>query len=80
VDLEAGMLPDQRSRGAGVVEVDVAQEEVADVREREVAFSETAFECRDPRRRAAVMEREAVLGLYEVAADDASGALVVEVD
>jgi hypothetical protein len=67
------MLPDERPGGAGVVEVDVAQEQVADVLEIEAVLGEAA-------RGSAVMEREAVLGLDEVAADDALGALVAEVD
>jgi hypothetical protein len=74
------MLPDERPGGAGVVEVDVAQEQVADVLEIEAVLGEALLERGDAARGSAVMEREAVLGLDEVAADDALGALVAEVD
>jgi hypothetical protein len=39
------MLTDEHSGGASVVEVDVAEEQVAEVREREPAFCEALFEC-----------------------------------
>jgi hypothetical protein len=63
-----------------MVEVDVAEEEVADVGQREPAFREALLECREVARGAAVEERGPVLGLEEVATDDALGAEVVEVD
>jgi hypothetical protein len=80
VDLETRVLPNEDTRGAGVVEVDVAEEEVADVGRREPARREALLECREIARRAAVEERRPVLGLEQVAADDALGAEVVEVD
>jgi len=80
VDLELGLLPDERAGGAGVVEMDVAEEQVVDVGEREPAPREASLQCRDGGGRAAVEEREAVVGLDQVAADDALGAEVVEVD
>jgi hypothetical protein len=60
--------------------MDVAQQEVPEVGERDPAAFESAFECRDAARGPAVEQREAVVGLDEVAADDALGAAVKEVD
>jgi hypothetical protein len=80
VDLETRVLPDEDARGARMVEVDVAEEEVADVGERKPALGEALLERREIARRAAVEERGPVLGLEQVAADDALGAEVVEVD
>jgi hypothetical protein len=80
VHLKIGVLADERSRGARVVEVDVAQEQVAEVLQPDPVVGETAFERRKAARRTAVMERETVLGLEQVGADDALGALVAEVD
>jgi hypothetical protein len=75
--LEPGSLPDERAGGAGVVEMDVAEEQVVDVGEREPAPREASLQCRDGGGRAAVEEREAVVSLDQVAADDALGAEVV---
>jgi hypothetical protein len=80
VYLEVAVLADEDSRGARVVEVDVAQEQMADVREREPVLAKALLERRDAARGAAVEEREAGVGLEEVGADDALGALVAEVD
>jgi len=60
--------------------VDVAEDEVAEVLDREPAFRETALERGEIGRRAAVEERGPVVRLEQVAADDALGAEVVEVD
>jgi hypothetical protein len=54
---------DEHACGAGVVEVDVAQQQVAEVRERETTLLEPALERRNAAGRAAVVERETVLGL-----------------
>jgi hypothetical protein len=78
--LKIGVHAHERSRGACMIEVDVAEEEVADVWKGEAVLGETLLERRNAARRAAVMEREAVLGLEQVGADDAVGALVAEVD
>lgn len=78
--LKIGVLADECSRGAGVVQVNVAQEQVVDVTEGEAVFGETLLERWDARRGAAVVEREAVVGLEQVGGDDALGAPVAEVD
>jgi hypothetical protein len=74
------MLAYEHTRGACVVEVDVAEEQVAQVRELEAVLLEPSFERRDAARRPAVEEREPVVGLDEVAPDDALVAAMVEVD
>jgi hypothetical protein len=63
-----------------VVEVDVAEQQVTDVGESESALGQFAFERGDVARRAAIEEREAVVGLEQIAADDALAVEVVEVD
>ena len=73
------MLADEGAGGAGVVEVDVREEKMADVRQLEPALGETGLQRVDARRRAAVVDRRPVVGLDQVRADDALG-LVVEVD
>jgi hypothetical protein len=80
VHLQARVLADEDTCGSGVVEVDVAQQQVADVGEREAAVTEGLLETRDADRRAAVVEGKPVGGLEQVAADDALGAQMVEVD
>ena len=74
------MLPDEGARGAGMVEVDVAEQQVADVGERVSAGGESLLERGDVGRRPTVEKREAVVRLEQIAADDALGAEVVEVD
>ena len=63
------MLAHERSRGAGVVEMDVREEEAAQVAELDAARRQRVLERRKAARRAAVVEREAVVGLDEVGAD-----------
>jgi hypothetical protein len=74
------MPANEHARGAGVVEVDVAEQQVTDVGELEIALGERPFERGDVAGWPAVEEREAVVGLEQVAADDALGAAVMEVD
>jgi hypothetical protein len=80
VNLEAGMLADEDACGSRVVEVDVAEEEVADVLKGQAVGRETLFEVRDARGGAAVEERRTVRGVEEVARDDPLGTPVVEID
>jgi hypothetical protein len=80
VHLKARVLPDKRPRGARVVEVDVAQEQVPEVAQRPPALRQALLERGDGGRRAAVEEREPVLRVEQVAADDALGAEMVEID
>jgi hypothetical protein len=63
-----------------MVEVDVAQQEMADIGERESAPREAPFKRGDCARRAAVEERRAIVGLEEVAADNALRAEVMKVN
>ena len=51
-----------------------------DVAEREAALCEAGFQCLDRRRRPAVEERRAVVGVEQVRGDRALVAHVVEVD
>ena len=69
VDDQFGMLAHERSRGPGVVEMDVREEEAAQVAELETAGRQRLMERRKAARRAAVVEREPVLGLDEIGAD-----------
>ena len=66
--------------GAGVVEVDVREQQVPDVLEGQPALGEAGLQRADRRRRPAVEQREAVVGLDDVDADDAVEAEVHEVD
>jgi hypothetical protein len=49
------MLADQRAGGAGVVEVDVREQQVADVGELEPAVGESLLQRREAGRRPAVV-------------------------
>src|ERR1700752_839030 len=79
VDLKRRMLADEDSCGSGVVEVDVREQEMAHLREREAALAQPGLQRRNARRRPAVEESGTVRRLQQVAADDARR-LVVEVD
>jgi hypothetical protein len=74
------MLAHERAGRAGVIEVDVREQQVADVREREAALRQA------PRQRlrrggwTAVEEREAVGCLQQVRADDTLVPEVQEVE
>jgi hypothetical protein len=80
VHLQARVLADEDAGRARVIEVDVAEQQMTHVAEGQGALFEGFLEARDADRGAAVVEREPSRGLDEVAADDALGALVVEVD
>lgn len=80
VNLEGRVLPDEGARGAGMVEVDVAEQEMANVRQLEAPVCKPLLERLHIGRRPAVEERKAVVRLEQVAADDPLGAEVVEVD
>ena len=80
MNVQAWVSPHEHAGGARVVKVDVAQQQMAEVGEAEAALSELSLERRDTARRATVEEREPVLGLEDVAADDARAPAVVEVD
>jgi hypothetical protein len=63
VNLEAGVVADEDAGRTGMVEVDVAQEQVPDVGQAEPVAFEAALEGRETRRRPAVEERRAFLGV-----------------
>src|ERR671933_2265840 len=74
------MLAHEYARGARVVEVDVREEEMANVAEREPALLEPRLQRRDARGGAAVEQRRPVVRPQEVRADHTRGAEVVEVE
>jgi hypothetical protein len=80
VHLQLRVSAHEDAGGAGVIEVDVAEEEVAEVFELQAALLQPPLERRDATRRPAVEERQPVVGLDEVAADDSLVAAVMEVD
>ncbi len=63
VHLQPRVLADEDARGAGVVEMDVRQEEVPQVAQLEPAFAQPGLERADARGRAAVEQRRAVFRL-----------------
>ena len=79
VHLEPGVLSHEHAGRSRVVEMDVREQEMLDLRQVEPALREPGLEMGDGRRRAAVEEGRPVARLEQVAADDA-GCLVVEVD
>src|SRR5581483_4259855 len=80
VHLQTGMLAHERPRRARVVEVDVAEQQVTDVLEREALRREACTQRLDRRRRPAVEERRAVVRVEQVRADCALPAEMLEVD
>jgi hypothetical protein len=79
VNAQPGVFADERAGGTGMVEVDVREKQVADVGEGEPAVGEGRLQRRDAGGRPAVVEREPVVGLEQVAGDDAL-VLVVQID
>jgi hypothetical protein len=79
VHLEPRVLADEHTRRARVVEMNVRKEQMAHVRQDETALRQLRLQRRDARRRSAVLEREPVLGLDEVDADDALDTFVVQI-
>jgi hypothetical protein len=78
--LELWVLADEAARGAGVVEVDVREEEVLDVPELVTAPREPGLERVEAARGAAVEERRPRLGLEQVGADRPGAPAVQQVD
>ena len=74
------MRADDRPGGAGVVEVDVREQQVPHVCELHAVLAQAGLERWERRRRPAVEHREPVARLDEVRADHALDALVVQVD
>ena len=73
------MLANQRARSARVVEMDVREQQVAQVAQHEAALDQLRLQRLDAGRGPTVLEREPVLGLEQVDADHALGTLVVQV-
>src|SRR4051812_28109757 len=80
VHLQLGVLADEHARGACMVEVDVGEQQVADVREREPTLCEARLQRGDAGRRPAIVQREPVTRLQQVAADHALAAEVAQVE
>jgi hypothetical protein len=74
------VLAYQRTGGARMVEVDVREQQVAEVVKLEPVLGEARLQRGDTARRAAVLECRPVGGLEQVAADDALMAAVEEVE
>jgi pimeloyl-ACP methyl ester carboxylesterase len=68
-DGQPGMAADERPGGARVVEVDVRQEQVADVLDPQVVLRQPGLERGQSRTRPAVEEGEPVVGVDDVDAD-----------
>ena len=67
VDAQPGVLAHEAAGGARMVEVDVREQQVADVGELEPALGQSRLQGRNAGRRPAVVEREPVVGLEQVA-------------
>ena len=80
VHLQRGVRAHEGAGRAGMVEVDVGEEQVRHVPELEPAVGEAGLEVRDARGRPAVEQRDAVVRLDEVAAHVVREAAVQEVD
>jgi hypothetical protein len=80
VNLETGMRADEDAGPACMIEMDMADEEVADVGKRKATLCEAVYEGRQVRGRTTIEERRPVVGLEEIRADDAFGTEVAEID
>ena len=80
VHLQLGLLADERAGRAGVVEVDVREQQVPQVAELEAALGESVLQLGDARRRPAVLQRKPVRGLDQVAADHLRASEVPEIE
>jgi hypothetical protein len=76
VNLELGVPSHEHPGRAGVIEVDVTEQQVPDVGERKPSTGEPFFQPLDARRWAAVEDRRPLVGLDEVRADDVVRAAV----
>ncbi len=74
------MLADERAGGSRVVEMDVGEQQMLHVAELDATGAERFVERGQAARRAAVEEREAVVGLDEVRGDAARVAAVEKVE
>jgi len=74
------MLAHEHAGRARVIQMDVAEQQVAEVRQLQTALCESGFQRLDGRGRPAVEERRPVVGVEHVAGNGALDALVQEVD
>ena len=63
MDLQRRMLAHEDTGSAGVIEMDVREEEVSQVAELEAVLVQHRMQAGDARRRPAVVERRTVVGL-----------------
>ncbi|MEA2425816.1 MAG: hypothetical protein QOH13_2226, partial [Thermoleophilaceae bacterium] len=68
-DCQAGVAAHDRAGGAGVIEMDVREEQVADVLEAQAVLRESRLERRQRRGRPAIEQRKSVVGVDDVHAD-----------
>ena len=80
VHLQRRMLPNDVTRRTGVVEVDVREQEVAQILQRDTVIEQSLLQPLEAGRGAAVEERRAVCGLYDVDRDHALRAQELKVD
>jgi uncharacterized protein YbjQ (UPF0145 family) len=80
VHLEHRVAADELPGRAGMVEMDVREEEMPEVFELEPALREAAHQFGETDGRAAVEDRRALSGVEQVDADHALGRLVAEID
>ena len=80
VHLQAGVLADEHAGGAGMVEVDVREQQVPHVLQLEPALGEARLQLGDADRGPAVEERRPIRGLEQVAADHPLPAEVAQVE
>ncbi len=80
VHLQLGMLAHQHAGGARMIEMNVTQQEMPHVRKLHALLLEAVLQRGDRRRRSAVEQRGAVIGVEQVAPDRALAARVVKVD
>jgi len=80
VHLELGVLADEDARGAGVVEMDVREEQMTHVARVDPTCGERVSQPGEGARGAAVVERETFAGVDEVRADQAALSTVEHVE
>jgi hypothetical protein len=73
VDFHAGDTLDDRAARAGVIEMNVREQDGADVAQREAALAQPAFERGQTRRRTRIDQRDAVGALQDRGARSRAG-------
>jgi hypothetical protein len=80
MNLKVRMHADEDAGRTGMVEVDVAEEQVAHVLERQAVVGQSLLERGNTRSGAAVEERGPIRGVEQVTRDDPLGTPVVKID